>query len=290
MDSSLAKLKKDRVRSIATLVLVAVLWSIGGLFIKLIQWNAMAIAGMRSLIAAVIILVVLKKPSLKWNRAKFAGAVAYAGTVILFVLANKLTTAATAILLQYTAPVYVALLSAWFLKEKTTLLDWITVFVVLGGMVLFFIDEMSAGGLWGNICAILSGFSFACLVLLLRKQRDESPLELVFWGNTLTALIGLPFMFTSMPDLSSWAGLFILGIFQLGIPYILYTKAIKHVTALEAILIPVLEPLLNPVWVFFVMGELPGPWAFVGGLIVLLSVTGRCVFTALKTNTNSEAA
>lgn len=280
--------KKNRARSIATLVLVAVLWSLGGLFIKLVQWNAMAIAGMRSLIASLVILAVLKKPNFQWDLGKFAGALAYAGTVMLFVIANKLTTAATAILLQYTAPVYVALLGAWLLKERTTLLDWAAILLVLVGMVLFFVDDMSAGSLWGNICGILSGFSFACLVLLLRKQRNESPLESVFWGNVLTAIIGLPFMFTSIPNFTSWVGLLILGVFQLGIPYILYTVAIKHVTALEGILIPVLEPILNPLWVFLAIGELPGIWSFIGGSIVLLSVTGRTVITAVKTNAGKE--
>jgi len=245
------------------------------------QVNAMAIAGMRSLIAAIIMLAVIKKPNLKFNKYKIGGAFAYVGTVALFVMANKLTTAATAILLQYTAPIYVALLGAWLLKERTTALDWLTIFLVFGGMFLFFIDEMSPGGMLGNIYAALSGICFASMVLMLRKQKDESPLESVFWGNVLTAIIGLPFMFTSMPDTSSWIGLLLLGVFQLGISYILYALAIKHVSALEAILIPVIEPLLNPVWVFLVMAELPGPWAFVGGFIVLTSIVGRSVITVM---------
>lgn len=288
MNSIITKLKNDRFRSILFLVIAALLWSIGGLLIKSIKWNAVAIAGMRSLIAASLMLTVIKKPSLKFNRYKLGGAVAYVGTVVLFVMANKLTTAATAILLQYTAPIYVALLGAWFLKERTTILDWAAIFLVFGGMILFFVDEMSAGGMLGNIYAILSGFSFACMVLLLRKQKDESPLESVFWGNVLTAIIGIPFMFGSMPDTSSWIGLLLLGIFQLGISYILYAFAIKHVSALEAILIPVLEPLLNPVWVFLVLGEFPGPWAFVGGFIVLSAIVGRSVIIALKAKPKEE--
>ncbi|KUO71137.1 MAG: hypothetical protein APF77_23795 [Clostridia bacterium BRH_c25] len=281
MGSMLEKFKNDRFRSILYLIIASLLWSTGGLLIKSIQWNAMAIAGMRSLIAAIIMLAVIKKPNLKFNKYKIGGAFAYVGTVALFVMANKLTTAATAILLQYTAPIYVALLGAWLLKERTTALDWLTIFLVFGGMFLFFIDEMSPGGMLGNIYAALSGICFASMVLMLRKQKDESPLESVFWGNVLTAIIGLPFMFTSMPDTSSWIGLLLLGVFQLGISYILYALAIKHVSALEAILIPVIEPLLNPVWVFLVMAELPGPWAFVGGFIVLTSIVGRSVITVM---------
>lgn len=284
MNSIITKMKNDRTRSIIFLVIASLLWSLGGLLIKSIKWNAVAIAGMRSLIAALLMLAVIKKPSLKFTWYKLGGAVAYVGTVALFVVANKLTTAATAILLQYTAPIYVALLGAWFLKERTTMLDWATIFLVFGGMILFFIDEMSTGGMLGNLYAILSGFCFACMVLFLRKQKNESPLESVFWGNVLTAIIGIPFMFSSMPDTRSWVGLMLLGVFQLGISYILYALAIKHVSALEAILIPVIEPLLNPVWVFLVLGELPGPWAFVGGFIVLSAIVGRSVIVTLKAN------
>ncbi len=283
-----AKFKNDRWRSIVFLVAASLLWSTGGLLIKSVQWNPMAISGMRSLIAALIMLVVIRKPNTQFNRYKVGGAFAYVGTVLLFVIANKLTTAATAILLQYTAPIYVALLGAWFLKERTTRLDWIAIVMVFGGMFLFFIDEMSPGGMLGNIYAIISGFCFACMVLLLRKQKDGSPLESVFWGNVLTAIVGIPFMFSSMPDLRSWIALLLMGVFQLGTAYILYAMAIKHVTALEAILIPVIEPLLNPVWVFLVIGETPGPWAFVGGIIVLTAIVGRSVITALRENRRAE--
>lgn len=282
MNFIIAKLKNDRFRSIIFLILAALLWSTGGLLIKSIQWNAMAISSTRSIIAACLMLTIIKKPNMKFNRYKVGGSLAYVGAVALFVLANKLTTAATAILLQYTAPIYVALLGAWFLKEKTTALDWTVIVVVLGGMVLFFIDEMTPGGLLGNIYAILSGFCFAGVVLMLRKQKDESPLESVFWGNVFTALIGLPFMFGSIPDVSSWIPLILLGVFQLGLSYILYTLAIKHVSALEAVLIPVIEPLLNPVWVFLALGEVPGPWSFLGGFIVLSAIVFRSVMITLK--------
>jgi drug/metabolite transporter (DMT)-like permease len=143
---------------------------------------------------------------------------------------------------------------------------------------------MSAGNMLGNALAILSGFSYACMTMLLRKQKDESPLESVFWGNVLTAIIGLPFMFGTTPDMNSWLTIIFMGLFQLGLAYILYALAIKHVAALEAILIPVIEPILNPVWVFLVFGERPGAWAFVGGFIVLAAIVGRSVVMSLKTS------
>jgi drug/metabolite transporter (DMT)-like permease len=149
-------------------------------------------------------------------------------------------------------------------------------------MVLFFVDDLSKGGFWGNIIAILSGIAFAGMALFLRKQKDHSPLESVFLGNILTFVIGLPFMMHSAPDARGWLGLVLLGVFQLGCSYILYAEAIKHVTALEGILIPILEPVLNPIWVFLLLGERPGKWAITGGIIVLVSVTLRCVHALRK--------
>jgi drug/metabolite transporter (DMT)-like permease len=116
----------------------------------------------------------------------------------------------------------------------------------------------------------------------MRKQKNESPLETIILGNLITGLVGLPFMFESMPNALSWFGLIFLGLVQLGLSYVLYSEAIKHVTALEAILIPGIEPILNPIWVFLILGEAPGKWALVGGFIVLISVTIRCVIAALR--------
>ena len=274
--------REERVQAIGFLIATAILWSSAGLLIKMISWNPIAIAGMRSAIATLVLFVFLRRPHLTWSSAQIGGAVAFAATVILFVLANKLTTAANAILLQYTSPIFAALLGAWFLGERATRLDWTTIFVVIGGMTLFFLDDLTIGGLWGNVCAIASGATFACFVLFMRKQKNDSPLESVFLGNILTALIGFPFMFQAMPSASSWVGLVLAGVLQLGLSHILYATAIKHVTALEAILISVVEPILNPVWVLLVVGEAPGPWALLGGFVVLVSVTIRYLASVWK--------
>ncbi len=273
---------EKRRRALLFLVITAILWSLGGLLIKSICWNPLAIAGARSLVAAAVMLAYIRKPRFTWSGAQIGGALAYAGTVILFVTANKWTTAANAILLQYTAPVYTAILGSWFLKEKTPFMDWITIGVVLGAMGLFFMDRLSMGGMAGNICAILSGICFSATALFLRCQKDDSPLESLIIGNLVTAAIGLPFLAYSASGLSNWGILLVLGVFQLGIPYILYAEAIRHVDALEAILIPVIEPVLNPAWVFLAMGEVPGPWAVLGGTLILLSITGRCVIKAVQ--------
>ncbi|MGQ9647196.1 MAG: DMT family transporter [Thermodesulfobacteriota bacterium] len=266
---------EKRSKAILLLLLSAILWSSGGLFIKMVSWNPVAIAGLRSFIAMMVIVAYVRRPRFTWSVPQIGGAIAYAVTVTLFVIATKLTTAANAILLQYTAPLYVAFLGAWFLGERTRWFDWVSIAVVIGGMGLFFLDHLAPGNLLGNLLAIVSGISFAFLVLFMRKQKNESPFETIILGNLFTGLTGLPLMFGSGPDVRSWVGLLFLGVIQLGVSYVLYSKAIRHVTALEAILIPGAEPILNPIWVFIILGERPGRWALVGGLIVLIVVTLR---------------
>jgi drug/metabolite transporter (DMT)-like permease len=264
-------------QAIVLLIATAVLWSFGGLLIKLVDWHPAAIAGGRSVIAALLFYFALGKPKFKMSRSQWAAAFAYAATVILFVFATRLTTAANAILLQYASPVYTILLSVWFLKEKSNIIDWGAIFFVLCGMVLFFVDGFEMGHILGNVLAILSGLSFAVMVVLLKKQRHTSTWEPIFWGNVLTAIAGIPFMTGPFPDLTGIMSLFALGIFQLGLSYIIYTVAIRRVTAVEATLVPMIEPVLNPIWVFLGLGELPGAWAIIGGVLVLLTISLRFI-------------
>lgn len=274
MQLSLA-MTRERSVGLIFMVLAAVLWSIGGLLIKLVEWNPMAIAGIRSAIAAVVIAIAFRREKMSWSKNQWAGAISYCGMVTMFVTATKFTTAANAILLQYTAPIYVALLGAWLLKEKTTRQDWLIVFVVFSGMILFFLDHMSLGGLFGNLCGILSGVSFALFVIFTRRQKEGHPFGSVLIGNVLTFLIGLPFMFDTWPSGMSWLGLSLLGVFQLGLSYVLYSLAIRKVSALETTLITIVEPILNPVWVFLLVGERPGVWSMVGGLLIIMTIVWR---------------
>jgi drug/metabolite transporter (DMT)-like permease len=262
------------------MIVTNLLWSSGGLLIKGVDWNPVAIAGVRSAVAALVIWLAFRGQRLSWSKAQVVGAVAYAATVILFVSATKLTTAANAILLQYTMPLYVALFGAWILNEKPTAADWATISVIAGGMGLFFLDQLSAGGLLGNVCGAASGATLAAFCLCMRKQKDASPFGTVLLGNLLTALIGLPFMLDSSPGTEGWINLALLGVVQLGLAYTCYSVAIKHVTALETALIGAIEPVLNPIWVFLVLAEKPGMWAMVGGSIILAAVTIRCIKTA----------
>ena len=266
---------RDRPRALILLLLAAFFWSLGGTLIKWVHWHPMAIAGMRSAIAAVLIRAVFRRMSFTWTFDQAGGAVAYACTVISFVVANKMTTAANVILLQYTAPIHAALFGAWFLRERASRFDWATILFALLGMGLFFCDRLTAAGFWGNVVALGSGLSFGWLALFLRRQKSGSPMESIFLGNVLAALIGLPFMFGSSPTAPDWIGLAVLGVVQLGLPYILFTLAIRHVTAVEALLVPMIEPVLNPLWAFLFLGEIPGRFALLGGLVILGSVIGR---------------
>lgn len=270
----------ERRMAVFLMILTNLLWSSGGLLIKGVDWNPVAIAGARSAVSAVVIWLVFRGQKLSWTRAQIGGAVAYAATVILFVCATKLTTAANAILLQYTMPIYVALFGAWVLNEKPTAADWATISVIAGGMGLFFLDQLSTGGMLGNIFGAASGVTLAIFCLCMRKQKDASPFGTVLLGNLLTAVVSLPFMIGSSPSTAGWLNIVLLGVFQLGLAYACYSVAIKRLTALEVSLIGAIEPVLNPVWVFLVLGEKPGMWALIGGCIILVAVTVRCVRSA----------
>lgn len=272
-----------RTQAVLLLVATAALWSLGGLLIKWISLPPLAVAGIRSVIALPVLLIFFRRSAVNFSAAQIIGAVCYAATVILFVYATKLTTAGNAILLQYTAPVYVAIFSWWLLNEKIWWFDWVAIATVLCGMSMFFMDQLNSGEMIGNILAVISGFSFALLVLFMRKQKDASPAGSIILGNVLAALICLPWMVDSWPGATDWGLLVLLGVFQLGLSYICYTLAIKKVTAMEGILIPMLEPILNPLWTFLFLGERLGLWALLGGFLVILAIFFRSVLTSLRT-------
>lgn len=265
-------------RSVFLLVAAALCWSLGGLLIKSVSWPPLAVAGGRGIIAALFLLATNRGLRFHFSRVQILGAVGYAACTITFCVATKLTTAANAILLQYTAPVWIALFGAWFLGERATRADWITIAAVLGGMTLFFADSLELANVLGNTIAVISGVCFAGMTIALRKQKDTSASESIILGNLLAFAVGLPWIIGA-PSLSTggWISLVLLGVVQLGISYWLYARAIKHVTALEAVLIPVIEPILNPVWVLLATGEKPSRLALVGGVIVLTAVTLRAV-------------
>jgi len=265
-------------RSLALLLAAALCWSLGGVLLKSVDWPPLAVAGGRAVVAAVFLLAVRGRTLRFTGSALQLGtAVAYAACTVLFAAANKLTTAANAILLQYTAPVWVALFGAWFLGERTTRADWLTIAAVFGGMAIFLYDGLRLHDLAGILVSLASGACFSAMILLLRKQKDGSPIESVILGNVLGFLVGLPSMCSAgaLPSAHGLAALLVLGVVQLGLAYLFYVRAIRHVTALEGVLIPVIEPILNPIWVMLVLGERPSALALTGGAIVIGAVTLR---------------
>ena len=264
--------------SYAILIIAALMWSMGGLFIKLVNLNPMVITGIRSLGAAAVLLIYIKKPKLYWNRYFLAGILAYSMMVILYVLSMRLTTAANAIFLEFTAPIYVVAFSYFLLNERINRFDIFAMVIIFLGMGLFFMDELSFYGFWGNILALLAGVCLALVTVLIRKEK-ESAFEIVFFGNALTTIICLPFIIQGFSSTTQvdWFIIFGLGIFQLGIPYLLYTTALKYVSALDAILVGMLEPVFNPIWVYIFVGEAMGEWAFIGAALVIIGTLGRVI-------------
>jgi len=267
-------------KHVLLLLATAILWSLGGVLIKSIDWTPVAIAGSRSLIAALAISLVMPGVIQKISWQSIPGAVAYAATVILFVVATKLTTAANAIFLQYTAPIYIAMIGPWFLRESTEWQDWLLILLALAGVALFFLDQLSLQGLSGIVAALGSGFSYAWLAILMRHQRAGSPEAVVLLGNVFTLLFALPWMFPVIKIEQNGPWLLLLGIVQLTIPYLIYSVAIRHVRALDASIISIIEPILNPIWVMLVTNERPSFWSIVGGSIVLATSFTRSLISS----------
>ena len=264
--------------------LASLLYSIGGLCIKVIPWNGMSINSGRTLIALVVIggylAVIRHKP--RFNRWIFLGAVCTFGTNTLYSVANKLTTAANTIVLQFTAPIFVIVFSILFWKRKPKKLDIAACAVVFGGVLFFFLDSLEAGGAVGNVLAVLSGAAYGG-VFLLNDFPDSDAISSVFWGDVMSALTGLPFLVRET-DFSSTAltSLVILGVFQVAVAYILLTNGLRTTPAVTASLVSGIEPVLNPLLVAVFYGEQVGRFALVGAAIVICGVVGYNVLKGMQ--------
>lgn len=273
----------NRKKGIYLLVLTSILWSFSGVCTKFISWNGFAVAGIRGLIAALLLLIVNRRPRLPRSGFQVAAIFSYVGLVVLLILSTKLTTAANAILLQYTVPIYSAILGYFVLKEPVTRHDITVIVLVLIGLAVFLYDGLADGRMAGNLIALLSGVCYGAMNVFMRKCDKDAPADNIFWGNLLAFVLMLPFM--GRPEITAVnIGIILfMGIFQLGLAYILYSIAIPHVPALEATIITVLEPILNPVWVMLFYGEKPGIRTIIGGAIVLLAISGKDVLRKLQT-------
>ncbi|PKL15380.1 MAG: EamA family transporter [Spirochaetae bacterium HGW-Spirochaetae-5] len=270
---------------ILAMVATASLWSIAGLFIKVIDWNPYAIAGLRSFIASIVLLIYLRKPVFHLSFPQVAAAVANAATMLLFVIANKTTTAANAILLQYVAPILTAFIGAALLKERTRIEHWIAFAVVAAGMLIMFMDELGTGQMTGNMLALTSALTFSLYFVFMRMQKDGSPFESILLSHWITAGVCLFIsFFLPMPHftLKSTGTILVLGVIQIGFSSILFAVAIKRITAVSAILIAVIEPVFNPVWVFLVLHESPGLHSIIGGAVIVAAVTGVSIISTRR--------
>jgi drug/metabolite transporter (DMT)-like permease len=280
-------LPDERAKAILVLAGVGLLWSTAGALIKYVDWPATAIWSMRSGVAAVVLIAVFRPSWRGITRTEWLSAIALAATTGLFILANKWTTAANAILIQYSAPAWAALFGAWWLHERATKMDAIAIGLALVGVALFFMEQLALDHFRGNVVAAVAGVTFAINVVLLRKialDGEGSALRAMILGHVIAAVIGLPFLVTA-PALSSdgWVAMFALGLLQQTLPTFLYAWAIKRVTAVEGLIIPIIEPVTSPLWVWLAHGEAPGGWALVGGAIVIGAITLRGLMPSAKT-------
>ncbi len=256
----------------------AILWSTGGLFIKATHLNPFEVSFGRSLLATITIVIFTRSEGFGLNRISAITSVLYAALLILFVVATKMTTAANAIFLQYTAPVYVLILEPIFYKEKFRARDFVTVAACLAGMSLFFVEKLRPQDVTGNLFALASGVCFALFFLLLRhsKARQVNRAVSAIYGNLIVVVLCAPAFFGAVKrgiSPADYARLAYLGIVQIGFAYLLFTLAMaRGLRSLDAGIIGYVEPVLNPIWVFLFLGERPSGWAIIGGAIIIASV------------------
>ncbi|HEY3038155.1 MAG TPA: DMT family transporter [Pyrinomonadaceae bacterium] len=279
--------RHSRFSPLLFVVAAAVLWSTGGLFIKWTSLSGLELSFGRSLLAAITVAIFTRREGFGLNPVTALAALLYAALLLLFVLATKQTTAANAIFLQYTAPVYLLIFEPLFYKEKFRSRDLIVVIVCVAGMSLFFVGKLRPQDVTGNLLALASGLCFACYFLLLRhtKSRAVNRASSVIYGNILLVLIAAPVGLKVLPRITSHDALSVtyLGVVQIGLAYTLFTAAMaRGVRSLDAGIIGYVEPLLNPIWVYLVLDERPTQWALLGGAIIVTAVVCHTLIEAKR--------
>ena len=274
-------MKKEHI-GILQMIGCAVLWSIAGIFLKLLPWHGLAACSLRSLIAGITIGVymAIRHIPFSLNRGTLITGLLTGCIYICFVMANKMTTAANAIVLQFTAPVFIVLFSAVLYKKKIRREDLAVVLVVLAGIALFFFDQLGPSTAAGNCVAIASGMFMAGMFMGVERLQPNERFSAILIGQAFAFLVGLPAVILTKPVMNATtvSSILILGVFQLGLSYVLYVKASETCPALACCLLSAAEPLLNPVWVMIFDGETPGIYALIGGVIVITAVTAWTIW------------
>ncbi|HQF42132.1 MAG TPA: DMT family transporter [Ignavibacteriaceae bacterium] len=265
-------------KGIIAVFLTAILWSSGGLLIKLVTLNSMQISFFRCAIAAIVFAMMFRKRVLMVNKLSLFNSLAYAAVLILFVIATKTTTAANAIFLQSTAPIYVLIFEPMLTKTHWERINIITIVICFLGMILFFMGDLTPGDIQGNIAALLAGVAFAAFFLGMRKNNPQYGESSIFYGNIMVTLFCIPFV-TDMNTISleNFTLVALLGVFQIAFAYALFSYGIKRIIAVEASIISLFEPVLNPIWVFIGYGEVPSFYAIIGGIIIITAITARTI-------------
>lgn len=270
----------------------AVLLSTGSTVIKAVSFNALELAAWRALVIASFLAIAIRPSRACWDRTLLPAAFAHAITTLLFMWGNKLTSAAVAIFLQYTAPLYLLLLGPWLLREPARRTDPAFVLVLLGGMLLLLIGPAprsqtatnpQLGALVAGTCGIAWAFTTLTMRQLSRRVPDgfQRAIAAVILANMGLAVLLLPWVgWPAAASPRDWSLVAYMGVFQLGCAFILISLGLRRITALEGALLLLLEPLLNPIWAFLIHGEIPGPLVLAGGILILLASAGRVMMNA----------
>jgi drug/metabolite transporter (DMT)-like permease len=292
--------KEHRLAGQGAILLCAILWSTSGLFIRLVDCHPMVIAGSRSFFAVLFLLAlrfffpfrksnanskaVILRALIKNAPALGAYGLGYASSMILFVIANKLTASANAIMLQYTAPVWAALLGWVFLRERPRSEHWAAMALVGLGMFFVFRGGIAAGSFLGDILALASGVLFAANPVLLRAREDLNPTDIMLFSHITCALVSAPFffLFPPVPNAKYFLSVVYMGIFQLGMASALFAYGIRRISAVQAMLTATIEPVLNPIWVLLALGEKPALSVIIGGGIIIGAVIFSSTLSALR--------
>ncbi len=256
------------------MLLAAVCFSTGGLLHKIIPWSPLAINGTRNIIAAIVIgiYLIIKKHKVMVNLTVILGAICMFGVTTLFTIANKMTTAGSAIVLQYTAPIWIIVLMAIFFGKKPKRVELVTIAIVLVGICCFFFDSLSTRYLLGNMAAIAAGLFYAGVFMLNEFEKGDA-LSSMFLGQLACGIVFTPFV-TRETDfsISVIVAILVLGVVQVGVAYILFSEGTKYTQPVTASIIAAIEPILNPVLVAIFWGEKLGILSLVGAVIVILAV------------------
>lgn len=266
----------QQLRGMILVITAAVLWSTGGLFIKKITVDPLTITCLRSAIAGLVLLPFLKPKQIRFNKYLLGYVCSYSWLVIAFVTATKLTSAANAIALQYTAPLYIFIFSVWMREVRVNWRTLSPIVLICAGILFFLLEPSRGSSLAGNIWGISSGVALALANLSVSRLKEAPAINLVCLANLTAAIVVLPFLpdhtVITRIDLSGWLSLAYLGALQIALAHVLFVSGIKHIHPLQATVLALTEAILNPIWVAVFWGEIPSAHGLAGAVLILLAV------------------